>query len=501
MMPAARPYQLRALEKLRAAVRAGARRVLLVSPTGSGKTFVACESIQASLAAGKRVLVVAHRQELLNQFWSALYQRGITAGLIRADDERTDPACPVQLASVASLVRRDRPEADVVWIDEAHRTPGESYRRILADYPKAIIIGLTATPCRLDGKPLREHFDLMIEVARYSELIDAGHIVAPRVYAPRRGVDLSGVKRIAGDYAEGQLEKVMLRPHVIGDVVAEWKEHAENRSTVVFAVGVEHSRALTDSFRAAGIATVHLDAATPEDERAQTLLDLETGRIRVVSNVGILCEGWDQPRAKCAVLARPTLSMTLHMQTAGRICRPWEGVTPVLLDHAGNVERHGLPHEYREWSLDEGTAKRAGRSFLVCPGCFAYVEKNPCELCGFERVAAPREVRTEAGKLEPVQVESPERRFFDKMADKCRTLGWKPGAASAQYKEKFGAWPPWSWSEPLKKEFEADPEWQERQRQQQEKREFWQAKNAERVRSADVPADDNGPETFTVEDL
>ncbi len=494
-----RNYQTHALASLRSAMRGGARRVLLVAPTGSGKTFVACESIQASLAAGKRVLVLAHRQELLNQFWHELRKRGITPGIIRADDSRTDPNCPVQLASVATLVRRDRPAADVVWIDEAHRTPGESYARILADYPRAWIIGLTATPCRLDGQPLKEHYDAMIEVARYSALIDAGHIVAPRVYAPRRGVDLSGIKRIAGDYHEGQLEKAMLRPHVIGDVVAEWQEHAENRSTVVFAVGVDHSKALAKAFSDAGIRAFHLDSSTSEDERTACLVALETGRVRVVCNVGILCEGWDQPRVKCAVMARPTLSLTLHMQTAGRIMRPWEGVTPVLLDHSGNVERHGLPHEDREWGLDTGTAKRVGMPCRVCPGCFAYVTESPCELCGFAPVSKPREVRTEAGKLEPVVFESPERRFFEKMADKCRTLGWRPGAAGAQYKEKYGDWPPWSWSEKLKAEFAADPEWQERQRKRERDRAFWQAKHA--AQPAAEPAAPDGPEYFTVEDL
>jgi DNA repair protein RadD len=513
-----RPYQMGALRRLREVVRDGARRVLLVAPTGSGKTCVAVSSIQASLAASKRVLVLAHRKELLDQFYGALYRENISAGLIRADDSRTDPGAPVQLASVASLVRRDRPEADVVWIDEAHRTPGESYQRILESYPRAWIIGLTATPCRLDGKPLREHFDAMIEVARYSELIYAGHILAPRVFAARRAVDLSGVKRVAGDYHEGQLEAAMMRPHVVGDVIAEWEQHAEGRSTVVFAVGIAHSKALAEEFRAKGIPVAHLDASSSEDERAQVLLDLETGRIRVVCNVGILCEGWDQPRVKCCVMARPTLSLTLHMQCVGRILRPWGDQCPIVLDHAGNTERHGLPHEDRAWSLTDGTAQRAGASFRVCPGCFSYCQKNPCEHCGFEKMSKPREVRTEPGVLELVgaaargepsspepqspEPQSPERTFFDKQSDKCRTLGWKPGAAGARYKEKYGAWPPWSWSEKLQAEFAIDTEWQQRQVAREAQRAFWLAKNAARLHDVEMlPETDSGDETFSAEDL
>jgi DNA repair protein RadD len=475
-----RPYQQRAVANILAARAAGSRRILVVAPTGSGKTVIAAHMIEAWHARGKRILVVAHRKELLDQFDVHLRGRGITPGLMRAEDERADPNCPVQLASIATLVRRELPEADVVFVDESHRVPGDSYGRTLAAYPAATVLGLTATPCRLDGKPLREFFDTIIEVARYSELIESGAILAPVVYAPRRGVDLSGVRRVAGEYHEGQLETAMRRPHVIGDVVAEWKEHARGRSTVVFAVGIAHSRELCAAFQAEGVAAVHIDGGTSEMDRALALLDLEAGKTQVLCNVGVLCEGWDQPRVKCCVMARPTLSLTLHMQCVGRILRPWGEQCPVVLDHAGNTERHGLPHEDREWSLETGVAKRVGPPLgHVCGGCYGYVLRSPCELCGYAATVTAREVRTQAGKLAAVEPSGdPRRAYFDKELARAQNSGFKPGFAGAKYKEKFGEWPPWSWSEAAKAAYALDATWREDVRRRTAERERWQALKA-----------------------
>lgn len=473
-----RPYQHRAIESLRNARRQGHRRLLLALPTGGGKTITAIAMIQNSLRHEQRILVVAHRKELLDQFYGALYAECIRAGLIRADDERTDPTLPVQLASVASLARRDRPPADLVIVDEAHRTPGESYQRILACYPKATIIGLTATPSRLSGEPLSEHFDVLVEGASYSELIESGAIVSPIVYAPRREVNLSKVPKVHGDYHEGELERAMRQPHVIGDVVKEWKEKSDGRSTVVFAVGIAHSQELCEEFKAAGVRAAHIDGTTPEDTRIQILVALETNKLDVVCNVGVLCEGWDQPKVKYCAMARPTLSLTLHMQTAGRILRPWGDKPPLLLDHAGNVERHGLPHEDRVWSID-GKVKRKGEiAYHICKKCYAYVDVWPCPLCGCDETRAQKRVlrKDPLGVLERIDAHiakeraDPKRAYFDARVAEASRKGFKPGYASAKWKEKYGEWPPWEWSRAV----HVDDEWQQRISQRERERSFWQ---------------------------
>jgi len=507
-----RAYQVSAIEAARAARRAGHRRICIQAPTGSGKTVIAVAVIASAVAQfGSRVLVVAHRKELIDQFWSQLYRAGITAGVMRADDERTDTQLPIQVGTVQTLTRRDLPNADLVFVDEAHRCPGDSYQRILAGYPKATVFGLTATPARLDGKPLREHFDQLVPVASYSALIDAGAIVAPIVYAPRTPPNLSKVKKVAGDYHEGELQDVMMGAHVVGDVVRTWLERAEGRSTVVFAVGIEHSRALIERFRDAGVSCEHLDGTTPEDERERILVELEEGKLQLVSNVGVLCEGWDQPRVKCCVMARPTLSLTLWMQCAGRILRPWGDRPPVILDHSGNVDRHGLPHEDREWSL-EGSVKRAREtsSYRVCAGCYAYVETMPCRLCGFAEERRARKVKERDGVLERVDANiakersaDPKRAFFDMQAELARSKGFKPGYAAAKYREKFGdQWPPWAWSQQLKREYEADQYWQDRVAKRTREREFWldRQKAAEDLAKNAEPVSDE-PEGFDVSDL
>lgn len=514
-----RPYQTAAIESARAAKRAGHKRILIVSATGSGKTVIAVAIIASALTHGQRVLVIAHRKELVDQFWSQLYRAGIVAGVTRGDDERLDADALVQVGTVQTLSRRELPSADMVFIDEAHRAPSESYARVLEAYPKATVIGLTATPCRLDGKPLKEHFDALVPVASYSELIEAGAIVAPIVYGPASPPNLSRVKKVAGDYNEGQLEEVMMQAHVVGDVARTWYKLARLpdaadlvprwRSTVVFAVGIEHSRRLVEKFKELGVRAAHLDGETPTDDRERILRDLYEKRIDVVSNVGVLCEGWDSPPVKCCVMARPTLSLTLWMQCAGRILRPHNGEVPLILDHSGNVDRHGLPHEDRTWSL-EGEAKRArpADSYRMCAGCYAYVEKMPCPLCGHATVREPRKVKTVEGELERVdrKVKAPtgdaKRDYFDEQAEMARRKGFKPGFAAARWKEKFGDWPPWGWSQALKADFAKDSYWQDRVAKRTREREFWQdrQKAAEQLTEG-AQSFTEEPETFSVEDL
>jgi len=482
-----RSYQTAAIESARVARRLGHRRILLCAPTGAGKTVIATAIIQSALQYDQSVLVIAHRQELVNQFYVALQRLGITAGIMRGQDERTDPQARVQVGTIQTLTRRSLPKGDLVVVDECHRVPGDSYTRVLQEYPASTVFGLTATPCRLDGQPLREHFDCMVQVAPYSELIDSGSIVAPIVYAARKPPALSHVRKVAGDYNLGQLEDAVLEPHVIGDVVDAWHRNAAGRSTVLFAVGVQHSKELVESFRESGVRAAHLDGTTPDDERLQILTDLEVGKLKLVSNVGVLCEGWDQPRVKCCIMARPTLSLTLWMQCAGRILRPWQGVSPLILDHSGNVDLHGLPHEDREWSLDGTAQRKVEVRYRTCAKCYAYIKGSPCPVCGHEEIRESRTVRTSDGVMDRIDAalkkersSDPKRAYFDDQAEKARKKGFKPGFAAALYKEKYGDWPPWAWSHALKSEHAKDSDWQDRIAKRERERAWWQEVNEKR---------------------
>ena len=490
-----RPYQAAGIEALRSHVRAGRSRVLLQLPTGGGKTVVAAAIIaSARQNFGARVLFFAHRLELVNQTVRQLARWGVVdVGVMRGDDDRTNPSAPVQVATVQTLARRKLPEADIVFIDEAHRAAGATYQRVIEAYPDATIVGLSATPCRLDGKPLGDVFDALELGGTYAELIADGFIVEPVVYSSRTSPDLSRIHTRAGDFDEGELEEAMMQPHVVGCIVGEWQAHAEGRRTVAYAVTVAHSQAIVERFTTAGIPAEHLDGTTPEAERAAILARVESGETLVVSNCAVLTEGWDCPPVKAVIMARPTKSLSLYMQCVGRTLRPWGNVTPIVLDHGGNVERHGLPTTDRIWSLSGiPQTDKAKSEHHVCKGCFAYVRKNPCELCGYVAIVVPREIREEAGVLKIINAESDDRRaFFVAQLERARARGFKPGFASAQWKEKYGAWPPWPWSQEAKLAFADDGDWQKRNTDRENEKAHWAAIEARHAASAPDPYTDD----------
>ncbi len=466
-----RPYQVESIAQVRSAIRSGKRRIMLTVPTGGGKTFTAASIIASALEKGRRSLFVAHRLELIDQTVRSFARLGIlSVGVIRSGDKRRDASQPIQVASIQTLARRTQQDVDLVIVDEAHRSASASYTKHLFErHDKAVIIGLSATPCRADGRPLGSHFQDLILGARYSELIDGGHIVEPLVYSTPVLPDMSTVRTTGGDYNQEDLENAVNRGALIGDIGAQWRKHPRQR-TVAFAVSVAHSRAIVDMFVALGVRAEHLDGTTPEDERRAILARLDAGTTEVVSNVGVLCEGWDMPSCKTLILARPTKSLGLYMQMAGRILRPWENSRPIILDHGGNVDRHGMPHEDREWSLTTKPKKGGAIPVKSCPTCFAFVAAGAkqCPHCGhsFEK--------DESGvlpKQEPIPVDLALRTitgddaqiaFFRAQVKKARERGWKPGAVMYRFRERFGVDAPTEWWRALKTDAKRDDEWKGR---------------------------------------
>ena len=397
---ALRPYQSRTVAWVHDERMPGAR-LLVVAPTGAGKTVIASQLILDELERGGRVLFCAHRQELIAQTYGTLLRRGLperTLGVIMGDGTITHPLrrrrencqralAPVQVASIDTLRNRPRPAGvTLVIYDECHRSLARSYVDLAEHYaPTATLVGLTATPYRGDGRGLGAMYRELLVVAQPRELVAEGFLMEPRVFTHPVKPDLGDVRTVAGEYDQEQLGAAMDKATLVGNIVEHWKRLAGGMRTVAFATNVAHSKHIVEAFASAGVPAEHLDGTTPDDLRAGILGRLESGQTLVVSNCGVLCEGWDQPSVKAAILARPTKSTSLYIQCAGRVLRPFDGPEPIILDHAGCVLVHGLPTQDREFSLDvEKKRARARVSVKECPECFAALPSSAqvCPCCG-----------------------------------------------------------------------------------------------------------------------
>jgi DNA repair protein RadD len=379
-----RDYQREGIAKIFAAWKQGARSVLCVSPTGSGKTSL-FSWITSQIPVP--VLINVHRRELATQACNRLREFGVDFGLIMSG-EPVRSGARVQVASVQTLVRRKVPPAKLVINDEAHLSTAKTWNTILDEYPDARILGVTATPWRMSGKPLVGAYDAVVVVASPRELREQGHL-CDYVGFSYRTPDLSDVKTKGDDYDAQQTAALMSGSVIVDSVVEEWLKHASDMSTVVFAVTVEHSQILTKRFRDAGVAAEHLDGSTPLRQREAILRRVANGETRVLCNVGVAIEGLDIPRLKCCVLARPTKSLARAIQMMGRVRRPWQGVTARIHDHAFVIRKHGLPDQDRDYTLTSKAEKPP--SLTTCAECLALYSGPSCPSCSHVNAAEPTE--------------------------------------------------------------------------------------------------------------
>jgi len=391
-----RDYQQDAENKLLECYKNGATSVLLVLPTGGGKTIVFTDITSKSvLTRGKKVLLLVHREELLNQTSKSLTRFNVPHGLIAANKT---PAYykPAQIASVQTLVnrlaeyKRHVGAPDFIIIDEAHHAVAGSWKTIIEEFPNAKILGVTATPQRLDGKGLGVHcggiFEEIVIGATVTELIGHGHLTEPVIYAPPAETD---------------------KATITGSVIGHYKRLAQGLPTVVFCSNVKHAQQVAEDFRDAGITAECLDASIEKGKRAQIIAGLGNGEIQVVTSCDIISEGTDIPAIGCAILLRKTTSLSLYLQQVGRALRVCEGKEyAIILDHVGNSLRHGLPTDEYDWSLNGG-AKRKGKAakdllLKTCPSCY-FTHKptadNICPKCKHRPEVKERKVILQDGDL------------------------------------------------------------------------------------------------------
>ena len=334
----------------------GTRCVCLVGPCGCGKTVLVAWMAAATALNNRRVLFLVHRQELIDQSSETFSAMNITHGIIATKQPKQYERM-VQIGSVQTVVRRlgDIPAPDYIIIDECHHVLANTYRKILDRYPSAHVLGVTATPERMGGNGLGDVFQSMTIGPSVKQLISWGNLAPFDLYAPPSKFDASQLRVKFGDYVREDLQLAMDDNTIIGDLIESYHKYAEGLKAICYCVSLQHSEHVAKSFRAAGIAAQHIDGETPKQLREQIIKDFRSGRVRILCNVDLISEGFDVPSAGAVILARPTQSLTLFIQQAMRAMRPDDSnpdKRAVIIDHVGNVFRHGMPDEDREWSLE-----------------------------------------------------------------------------------------------------------------------------------------------------
>lgn len=431
MTIALRPYQSDAVNGVRNAYAMGMRAPLLVLPTGGGKTTIFSHVTSSASAKGRTVYLLCHRAELVKQIAGTLARFGchhtvIAPGpIIRQCQVEQFKAhgrtfvkagATVIVASVQTLVKRlgtDIPEPDLIVIDEAHHlTVDSTWGRIVTAFPKAKLLPVTATPCRMDGKGLGlgagGFADDIVMGPTMRELIEQGFLSPYRIFAPPNALDLTGVRTRAGDYAKDQLAIAIDKPSITGDAVEHYRRLASGKRAVAFCVSVAHAQHVAGEFNNSGIVAEFLDGTMDALERDRIIKRFESGETLVLTSCDIVSEGFDLPAIEVAILLRPTQSLSLYIQQVGRALRTFPGkVEAIILDHVGAVMTHGLPDEEREWSLDGvKKGKRAANDnepdvkITTCPKCFSiHLPAPECPTCGHVYPIQERKIEQAEGSL------------------------------------------------------------------------------------------------------
>lgn len=404
-----RPYQSDAVAQIRQAYRQH-RSVLFVLPTGGGKTVIFSHIAEQAAVKGNRICILVHRQELLRQASASLTGLGVSHGLIAAN-RSMDLSYPVQVASVQTLARRlHKLPADLfqlLVIDEAHHSNAGTWAKVLSHFASARVLGVTATPCRCDGRGLGEWYSEMILGPSPAQLTDHGYLAPARVLAPP-GIVLQGLRKRMGDYDMTQAGEMLQAGQAMGDCLAHYRLYLKDQTAIAFCCSVAHAEAVAELFNRHGVAAASIDGTMDSATRERLLSDLGAGRLKVLTSCALIGEGVDVPSVGGCILLRPTQSVSLHLQMIGRCLRPQPGKVAVVLDHVGNTQRLGHHLEDREWTL-EGTPKKdrvASPSVRVCPKCFACMPsgKPVCSDCGHQFAAERRELEHVDGELVEVSV-------------------------------------------------------------------------------------------------
>ena len=380
-MIALREYQQDLYQKTVDAFRQGNKRVLVTVGCGAGKSFIFAKMAERTKGP---VLVLTHRRELLDQTGRLFQEHGINARVEMVFTEAN------------RLGEHERPA--LIITDEAHLSRSNSWMKVL-DYYDTHTVGFTATPVRLDGKPLGDIYSALVTGVSVRWLIENYRLAPYEYYAPT-AVETDDLRVQAGDYVIKDLEQLMSDRAIYSDVLKSWERLAKGQKTIAYCVSVKHAQETAKMFTAAGYPAVEIDGSTPQKKRAEIMQNFRDGKIMVLCNVGIISEGVSIDDVTCCLLLRPTESHALYWQQAMRCMRYQPGKVATIIDCVGNYTRNPLPDVDVEWSLTESVRKKPKINdegdfrIRTCPSCFKVFKTAPvCPYCGTEYPLHPREIK------------------------------------------------------------------------------------------------------------
>lgn len=432
-----RPYQFDLFNAMRRSLATGHRRIMCVAPCGAGKSVIMQAVVESAQIKNNTVMILAHRQEIVDQL-----------------AERMKPYGNATVMMMQTAVRRldALPTPSIIIIDESHLIKANSYMRILEHFSNSYALYFTATPKRLDGKGFDDVADDLIQSVSVRWLIENGYLAPFEYYAPKTLIDASQLAVKQGEYDGKQAAAMLDKPKIYGDVIQEYRKHADGLQAIAFCSSVEHSQRTADAFNAAGIAAAHVDGKMTKKQRREIVHRFRDGKITVLCNYAIVIEGLDVPNAACVLCLRPTQSLTVHVQSVMRCMRPAPGKVARILDFVGNYERLGLPDDDREWSL-QGRKKRTRQKerntvrARVCENCFRTYAGNgrECPYCGHTQPKTQAEIeQDERAELERITAENRKQKRME--VGRARTLedllriaqerNYKPGWAYVKAKQK-----------------------------------------------------------------
>ncbi len=404
-----RPYQTEIIKSVVSNIRAGEKSILIVAPTGSGKTVIFAHIATGAVAKNKRVLILTHRREILQQTVDKIANFGIEAGVIVSGKKNTDEL--IQVAMIGTLINRlsDMPPQDLIIIDECQHSVSATWKKTIQHFGDTLRMGFTATPERLSGEGLIEIFTIMIEGPHTQDLVTQGYLSNPRMFSGPDVQEKSKLKITRGDYDKDEQVKKYRSKVVIGSVIDHYIEKLNGLPTICFCVSIDHCHMMEAEFRLTGFRSRTITGKMSRVDRDSVIGGLSDGSVQVLCSCDVISEGVDVPVLAGCILLRRTKSLALYLQQVGRALRPYPGKNEaIILDHAGCYWEHGHPLDIREWSLE--AKKRSKRDSLpkpivsVCPKCSGVWPGEPktCPDCGYDL----HEMRERAaGRKPPKEIE------------------------------------------------------------------------------------------------